>query len=893
MGASESKLAFKEDIFRLSGTPDISPTDPWWSRFYTLPESDSDVFALWSPTDLRALTAFDAHCSPDSPAPQKNAESLIYAVVRRLRDGVEGGKVEGEEDGRELLNCVRVLTRLLPYLWEVEGLRAWEDSFFWQQGRASWVWDGKYNRRGPPFDGLNPGKALPHASEESSLGRPLGEELLDLLVNALFLLGFTLPRRGDENGRADNAVTYSIWQSGIGCKQSVGMSKENERNAMEVLRLLLAICSRAMYIMPNVAAQADVKALTYLTTQSSRQVVLSLLCSLLNTVLKYNPASWRVPLDLSAITKDPKQLLVTYSLQLLTILIIYPVPGDEPNAFRKALGRLHRVEDFQFIQQGLTVVLSQPILGVASYVPTASKAVPWAPEMLVLSWELLQCNKRFRSFIIDTDRAHDFFVLVLYYAMDAKDDIARQGIIRMAILILQTLTVESTFGIRLNKSFSGQESLPAVLRIPNFHGTYADYLITSVHTLMTTTKGRLETVYPALLAIIGNIAPYVRDLQRATSSKLLDLFLSLASPTFLLSGGENHKMLSSLLESLNAILEHQYESNRRFVEIIARSHQRFEALRDFTVNGALAEVDRMAQERKGRNSGIMSPLRRVSTDRPSVDGARSPNGNSRQTSLGNVPEHSAFTIGEDEDDDDDDMTRPTAPQSHVRGSRASSVDDAVPVQSRSMSEKARGKLPVGQGSFSRETSRNASTTSLASMTPATPTTLSSGMPSTFTPTPGWLETWLPHLPLHTILTVIAAEHDRDPTLRRRPFSSTTSIPTLPAASLSSPLTDLPAPPKVQHFHWSPLALGWYLSMLWGFIYAADGLNNPGSNGLWAGTHVKLFLVERRADGGVSLRRPKGAVDAVGGEIARRVAGLGFGGGGSTASSPVVGSVREV
>nr|OQO23447.1 hypothetical protein B0A51_07752 [Rachicladosporium sp. CCFEE 5018] len=833
MGASESKLAFKEDIFRLSGTPDISPTDPWWSRFYTLPESDSDVFALWSPTDLRALTVFDAHCSNDSPAPQKNAETLIYAVVRRLREVVERGKIQGEEESRELLNGVRVLTRLLPYLWEVEGLRAWEDTFFWQQRRATWVWDSKYNHRGPLFDGLEPSKKVPQGSAEGSLGRPLGEELLDLLVNALFLPGFTLPRRGDHDGRADSAVTYSIWQSGIGCKQSVGMSKDNERNAMEVLRLLLAICSRAMYIMPSesqtslanmdvgktadspmdVAAQTDVKALTYLTTQSSRQVVLSLLCSLLNTVLKYNPASWRVPLDLSAITKDPKQLLVTYSLQLLTVLIIYPVPGDEPNAFRKALGRLHRVEDFQFIQQGLTVVLSQPVSGVASYVPTASKAVPWASEVLILSWELLQCNKRFRSFMIDTDRAHDFFVLVLFYAMDAKDDPARQGIVRMAILILQTLTVESTFGIRLNKSFIGQESLPAVLRIPNFHGSYADYLITSVHSLMTTTKGRLEMVYPALLAIIGNIAPYIRDLQRATSSKLLDLFISLASPTFLLSGGDNHLMLSSLLESLNAILEHQYESNRRFVEIIARSHKRFEALRDFTVSGALAEVDRMAQERKDRNSGIVSPLRRVSTDRPSVDGARSPNGNSRQTSLGNVPEHSAFAIGEDDDEDDDDITRPTAAQSHVRSSRASSVDDAVPVQSRSMSEKARGKFP---------------------MPPATPTTtLGSGMSSTFTPTPEWLETWLPHLPLHTILTVIAAEHDRDPALRRRPFSSTTSIPTPPAVSLSSPLTDSPSPPKVQHFHWSPLALGWYLSMLWGFIYAADGLNNPGSNGLWA------------------------------------------------------------
>lgn len=98
--------------------------------------------------------------------------------------------------------------------------------------------------------------------------------------------------------------------------------------------------------------------------------------------------------------------------------------------------------------------------------------------MLILFWELLQCNKRFRSFIVDTDRAHDFVVLVLYYAMDAKDDPARQGTVRMCVLILQTLSVEPSFGKRLNKPFKGHDSLPAVLRIPNFHGSYADYLNT-------------------------------------------------------------------------------------------------------------------------------------------------------------------------------------------------------------------------------------------------------------------------------------------------------------------------------------------------------------------------------------------------------------------------------
>lgn len=49
----------------------------------------------------------------------------------------------------------------------------------------------------------------------------------------------------------------------------------------------------------------------------------------------------------------------------------------------------------------------------------------------------------------------------------------------MCVFILQTMSVESNFGKSLNKRFEGQESLPLSIRIANFHGTYADYLITA------------------------------------------------------------------------------------------------------------------------------------------------------------------------------------------------------------------------------------------------------------------------------------------------------------------------------------------------------------------------------------------------------------------------------
>lgn len=97
--------------------------------------------------------------------------------------------------------------------------------------------------------------------------------------------------------------------------------------------------------------------------------------------------------------------------------------------------------------------------------------------MLILFWEALQCNKRFRSFIIDSNRSHDFVILCLFYAIEYKTDPAKQGVVRMCIFILQTMSVEPNFGKSLNKKFEAQDTLPQSIHIPNFRGSYADYLI--------------------------------------------------------------------------------------------------------------------------------------------------------------------------------------------------------------------------------------------------------------------------------------------------------------------------------------------------------------------------------------------------------------------------------
>jgi hypothetical protein len=89
--------------------------------------------------------------------------------------------------------------------------------------------------------------------------------------------------------------------------------------------------------------------------------------------MKYNPASWRVPYD-HVVFKDSREVLVNYCLQLLLVLILYPIPEEADgtagkNYYRYYLGRLHRPQDFQFLVDGMTRVLKQPVSMLSHHQP--------------------------------------------------------------------------------------------------------------------------------------------------------------------------------------------------------------------------------------------------------------------------------------------------------------------------------------------------------------------------------------------------------------------------------------------------------------------------------------------------------------------------------------------
>lgn len=149
-------------------------------------------------------------------------------------------------------------------------------------------------------------------------------------------------------------------------------------------------------------------------------------------------------------------------------------------------------------------------------------------------------------------------------------------------------------------------------------------------------------------------------------------------------------------------------------------------------------------------------------------------------------------------------------------------------------------------------------------------------------TPRQLESWVPELPLHTILTLIS---------QLGPLVPADSSADTAAALETIRNTEVrgidPSAIRVHLFEWSPLSLGWYESLLWSFIFASEMLVSKGTAGVWNGTSIKLFRVQEVGPQTPSLLAPRGAVDAVGDNLRQRIGSLNLGrtsmqGGGSGA-----------
>jgi hypothetical protein len=143
------------------------------------------------------------------------------------------------------------------------------------------------------------------------------------------------------------------------------------------------------------------------------------------------------------------------------------------NAFRYFLAKVHRTPDFAFIIDGVLGILEQQMASINNVLPGSRRSIPYVVETVILFWKMIELNKKFRSYLLEQDKSMDVLVYLLCYFLEIKDKPEQHGLCRALSYIIQTLSAEHAFGLRLTFPIKSGH-IPAKW---NVGGVAADFMI--------------------------------------------------------------------------------------------------------------------------------------------------------------------------------------------------------------------------------------------------------------------------------------------------------------------------------------------------------------------------------------------------------------------------------
>ncbi|CAG79584.1 YALI0E15664p [Yarrowia lipolytica CLIB122] len=486
MGQTESKQTFRTEIFRLSTDSSIPESDTiFWSKLWMVPENASDIFTLVGENDVRmALQTF-----PD------NIATLVRVVSQQIIN------CDDTTPEPQLLNCIRVLTRVLPIVFE-SGTKTFDDDLFWSNDI-------------------------------------LGEKLVTKLVSLLF--------------NKKLCGTSQIWEMGVGCHSvEGGVTSAQEGNRCEILRLLVCCSCKQLYTSVNHVTTQGSRFLTCIVSGLGKSDTLLLLCSLLNLSLV------RLLRDANAfqtVVFGGSQTAF-WALELLLLLVVYypPEPGVKNN-FRYFLGKLKQDVDFEFIARHISEILAK--FSASSGSILTGKKETRTNEIICLLWEIIQTNKRFLPWLL------------------------KKGYLDNIILsILQQIKMcESTQTLRLLSNFLLYLSDDDVVVSSFDDGTVNfNYVLGQLFSVITQPREEINPIIPTLVECIYNLSVQAKHIDYTVSCQLVDIFDVLSSPSFLFANSTNRFLLELTLESINAMLEYNFQANKSLVFVLQKRRSSFEKL---------------------------------------------------------------------------------------------------------------------------------------------------------------------------------------------------------------------------------------------------------------------------------------------------------------------------
>lgn len=929
-GSSKPKEIFQNS--RESGIPrlyterHISTADyRYWVQFTTLFSSAEDVFSSLKVQDVRKVVE-------DAP---ENIVTLVDVLTLHLESLVNdpsfsplppsssGGwnalfttsaTVPKAPDSRdrhqEALNCFRVLSRIIPIIYEAGSLDKCDTDITDLEHSALWSSKTRAMRMRA---NKNAQKSLVPADPkgiddtsstegqfiltdgDDSLWDPLSDPVLDAtesipstghalimtLMELLFHSGFTMPWTEEQFIESNNSdisrVHFTIWEAGIGSPVDLeNTTHEHILRRTEIMRLLLILLSKPMYVTKETLCTSSMQALEFMTCELERPVVLSFLCSLLNTVANYRQAErWKI-LGADAV----RDTYTSLCLEMLCVLLSYQPASKNSNLFLFYARKLYRESDFLFLMNGTGKIFRESMAvtsgafemnnGRSTFVKAPEEHVS---EMLVVIWTLIRTNSKLCETVTQSPRiAFDMLSWLLYVALSNKCSPATLGQAQLAIFMLQDLSSYKDFAKFLSKPNS-IESISIPVHLLRQQGTLAlDVLIEGTYLLITGSSGHLTPLYSSILLILYNTSPFWQGISAASASRLEQLLHQLASPKFLLSDPSHPYLLGLFLETLSRVVQYNYSSNVHLVYILVRSAHIIERTHSFKLNSALS-MTYFAREH-AKNHVKLKDLPPTPSEETYHMNTKSDHENtlSCQTEEGRV-EHNGYSKETAESVNGSDKRNMESTENNlgkeeiasqgkdIGKDRAANPENSDKVakevaqgeekdQDMSKTDVPATEVPEQTAFMETETTETPALSSLLSSGPLSKAELDHVAltigKNGFVPTQEWIDTWLPTInfdvldPLLEYLVPRVNEFcAADPSVSSGSFAHEQVLAFF--LREQSPLHVIPpAPaPQICTFEWTNQSDVWLQSYIWGLIYAV-GVTPLA---IWLDTRTHLFEVQ--------------------------------------------------
>ena len=599
MKTTEEKTNFRNQFLKLGQGHIISTdesNDMFWSLFWLMPTCANDVYELITVADIKKVR-------------QQNLMNIIQ-LTRKLCHKVIFIAKESKKFGNnkketiELLNCVRFLIKVLPFIFELaiyptelEREIFWNNDFdpmqFLQRLEAS-------RNEDEPEDNNNWERVLSPDQATNSIAVNLMSSLVDLL----FIRNFTVASSVSKSSATgkDNKLLH-VWEPGIG-----STSKYQQPNVMidsnrtEILKLLLTLCSNSLYQQVSSVTTQGSKFLTLLVTVTPKIELLTLVSSLLNIACRSSKltGSENGLVFEKQEYSETRHLCVTYSIQLLTLMVVYPLPQKSElkflsegglcskpyNMARAFMGKIHKENELLFITSSLIDFLKVPLINAKDQeTDTFSLLRPgnnykrpslWSLEAVMLIWELLQSNRKFAA-IVGKKYISELMIILLYYVFAYHNQKTFKNLVFLCAYLLLYLSsvqqdrfLEPLF-VPLNSAtslFEFYNCLPSNYKLSITPGNTRDFLVTHICTMLINNQVNVslsnyllnslslsDLLIKTLIEILYNLIPRV-SIEETTGLKT-DKLKKLNNPNP--RGGLSYQS-SSLITQLVGIL-----SNKKFL----------------------------------------------------------------------------------------------------------------------------------------------------------------------------------------------------------------------------------------------------------------------------------------------------------------------------------------